>query len=292
MADKAELIRQSSTLRAEISRLKRELRSVGSSRKQFYLKYEKFWEEFNPLIEKIKDIRSMRDDHTVSVKSLKTRRQSANTAAKDAMDELKKLQSEKHAKSRDLGISKPAPRVAEEIDRLEFKIETEVIPFEQEKRLNKLIKEKKTELERAKELTGVYQKLRKSSQTLNASKSVSGDAHRELRLHASVSQKLHEDMMVQVKKADELKARIRPVEKERRDLAKKSDSLKTELKEKTTLLVTVDKQLDEARAEDGQKRKLAEERAIAEKEAELTEKIKSGKKLTTDDLRMLQKDSP
>ena len=174
MADKAELIRQSSALRAEISRLKREFRLVDSSKKQLYLKYEKFWEEFNPLIEKIKDIRSRRDDHTVSVKSLKTRRQSANTAAKDAMDELKKLQSEKHAKSRDLGISKPAPRVAEEIDRLEFKIETEVIPFEQEKKLNKLIKEKKAELEKAKELTGVYQKLRKSSQTLHTSKSVSG----------------------------------------------------------------------------------------------------------------------
>ena len=290
MADKAELIRQSSALRAEISRLKREFRSVGSSKKQLYLKYEKFWEEFNPLIEKIRNLRSKRDDHTISVKSLKSRRQSANVAAKDAMDDLRKLQSEKHRKSKDLGISKPAPKVAEEIDRLEFKIETEIIPFEHERKLSKLIKEKKTELEKAKELTGVYQKLRKSSQTLHASKSVSGDAHRELQLHASVSQKLHEDMIVYVKKADELKARIRPVEKERRELAKKSDSLKTELKEKTALLVTVDKQLDEAKTEAVQKRKLEEERAIAEKEAELTEKIKSGKKLTTDDLRMLQKD--
>ena len=290
MADKAELLRHSSTLRAEISQLKREFHSVNSSRKKTYLAYEKFWQEFNPLIEKIKDIRGRRDGHTVSVKNLKSTRQSANAAAKDAMDDLKKLQSEKHRKSKDLGISKPAPKVAEEIDRLEFKIETEAIPFEREQKLNKLIKEKKVELDTAKQLTDVYQKLRKSSQALHASKTASGNAHRELQLHASVSQKLHEDMIAQIKKAEELKARIRPVEKERRDLAKKSDSLKSELKEKTARLAAIDSELDTLKAEEVRKRKLEEERAIAEKEAELAEKIKSGKKLTTDDLRMLHKD--
>ena len=290
MAGREKLLREGSALRTEISQLKRSLNSANSSRKKTYLAYEKFWQEFNPLIEKIKILRSRRDEHTVSVKNLKSRRQSANAAAKGTMDELKKLQSEKHKKSKDLGVSRPAPKVAEEIDRLEFKIETEAIPFERERKLNKLIKEKKAELDRAKELTGVYEKLRKSSRELYVSKAVSGNAHKELQLHASVSQKLHEGMMEHVKKADELKAGIRPVEKEGRELSKKSGSLKSELREKTARLAAIDRELDSLKAEAAQKRKLEEERVIAEKETELTEKIKSGKKLTTDDLRMLHKD--
>jgi len=136
--------------------------------------------------------------------------------------------------------------------------------------------------------------LLKSSETLpnnyTIQKSKSDNAHQELQLHASVSQKLHEEMLSQANKADEIKAKLKPIEQELSGMKKNYSQLKSQLQQKLSDLVSVSKELNKIKAEEEKQRKIEQDKAIAATEKELTDKIKSGKKLTRDDLIMLQRD--
>jgi len=150
MADKPELLKRNYALKSEISRLKRDLSSLNSSKRQLYQQRDKIWETFSPILEKIRDLKGKRDEHTANVKQLKNKRESESTVVKSTLDDVRKFRAEKAKKSKELGVNKTASLVASEIDRLEFKMETEAIPFERERELNKIIKEKKIELEKIK----------------------------------------------------------------------------------------------------------------------------------------------
>jgi len=288
MPDKNELLRKSDALKSEISKLKRELSSISSKKRELYAKYDELKGPFHAVIGKIKEFRHRRDVHTAFVKELKTKRKAATSEAKIVTAYLEKLRSEKEKKSKTLGVRRPAFSVASEIEKLEYKIETGAIPFEEEKRLTKVIKEKKEELKKAEQLSDVIGKLKASSKKLNVSQSKSNESHRELQLHASVSQKLHEEMLSHVKKADEIKAKVKPIEKELSDIRENYSELKSQLQQKLSDLLIVSKELDKIKAEEEKQHRAEKEKIIAAKEKELTDKIKSGKKITRDDLIMLQ----
>ncbi|MBI2664850.1 hypothetical protein HYX10_05945 [Candidatus Woesearchaeota archaeon] len=289
MSDKAELLRYAGKLRSEISKLRHEIGSVSFSRRSLYTKLDELKKPFYSLIDKIRELRSKRDEHTSAVRALKGEREAASSEAKAAVTDLHKFAEEKDKMSRKLGVRKSASSLAEEINRLEFRIETGAIPFEEEKRLTKIIKEKKAELKKAEQLSDVVRHLKSSSHKLLISKSESDQAHQQLRLHASVSQKLHSEMLAHAKKADELKQQIKPVEAELTALKQKNSELKKQLDQKAAELNSLQAELDRINAEEERLRKLEEQKQLEAKEQELTEKIRSGKKLTMDDLIKLQK---
>ncbi len=288
MAGKQELLGRLGSLKSEISALKRELGSISARKNGIYSKLEALRKEFRPLIESIKALKTRRDEHTASVKSLKTEREAASSVVKKTAEELKKVRQEKEKKSKELGIRKTAQSIAAEIERLEFTIETGALPFSKEQKLNKVIKEKKAELKNAQQLKVSIDQLRQYSEQLNSSKTASDSAHKELRLHASVSQKLHEEMLAHARKADEVKARITLLDKELEELKAMQSELKPQLDRKLKELADSSKDLDSLKAEEELQRKIEEEKILAEREKQLTEKIKSGKKLTNDDLMMLR----
>ena len=289
MADKKDLLSKSYALESDISRLKRELCALTSKKRSLYGQLDVLRVVFRPVINKIKELKSKRDEHTASVKELKTKRQAASSVAKTAISDLKQLRTEKDKKSQKLGVRRPAAAIISEIKKLDFKIETEVIPFEKEQRLTKIIKEKKVELEKAKQLIGVMSKLKSSSHKLESSKSRSDEAHQELQLHASVSQKLHEDMLSHAKTADHIKAKMKPLFREKSEITQKYSALKTELDKKLAELDSVSEALGKIKADEDRQKQLVEEKRIQATEKELTDKMKSGKKLTMDDLIKLKK---
>lgn len=97
-------------------------------------------------------------------------------------------------------------------------------------------------------------------------------------------------MLSQANKADEIKAKLKPIEQELSGMKKNYSQLKSQLQQKLSDLVSVSKELNKIKAEEEKQRKIEQDKAIAATEKELTDKIKSGKKLTRDDLIMLQRD--
>jgi len=112
----------------------------------------------------------------------------------------------------------------------------------------------------------VVKKLRESAQKLYHSRTASDAAHRELQLHASVSQKLHEEMIDFSKKANVIKTKLRPIELERRQIIQKSNGMTKQLREKISELGAVTTDLDKIKVEEEKQRKIREEEDIAKKE--------------------------
>lgn len=289
MAGKQELLGRLGSLKSEISSLKRELGSISARKKEIYLQLGSMKAEFRSLIASVKELKAKRDEHTASVKSLKSEREAASFVVKKSSEELRKARQEKEKKSKELGIRRTPSAIASEIEKLEFRIETSALPFSKELKLNKVIKEKKAELKTAEQLKNSLEKLREYSGQMHSSKTASDAAHTELRLHASVSQKLHEEMIADARKADEIKAKGKPLEAELDALKAKYSERKLQLEKSLKELAEASKSLDAMKAEEEKQRKIEEEKIIAERENKLTEKIKSGKKLTNEDLMMLRK---
>ncbi len=289
MTGKQELLGRLGTLKSGISMLKRELSSISARKKELYSQLGLTKAEFRSLIASVKELKAKRDEHTASVKLLKSEREAASSVVKKSAEELRKARQEKEKKSKEFGIRRTPSAIAAEIEKLEFRIETGALPFNQELKLNKIIKEKKAELKTAEQLKNSLEKLREYSGQLHSSKTASDAAHTELRLHASVSQKLHEEMIANAKKADEIKTKAKPLEAELEALKAKYSETKSKLEKSLKELAEASKALEAIKAEEEKQRKIEEEKIIAERENQLTQKIKSGKKLTNEDLMMLRK---
>ncbi len=288
MANFQELLKQNQTLRSEITQLKRELGDYIARKRELFAKLDLLRKGFRESIGKIKLLKSKRDEHTASVKQLKETRNAASATVKKLSTEIKNLRDQRENTFKKLGSTRLPSSIADEINRMEYRIETNVLPFGQEQKLMKIIKEKKAELKRSEQLTGVVQKLKDSSKQLSPARSTSEEAHQELQLHASVSQKLHEEMLVHSRKADELKKQMQPIDVELKELSQKFGAAKKILQEKIAQLDSIQSELSKIKTEEAAAKKQEIEKQIQEKEKELTEKMKSGKKLTNKDLLMFR----
>ncbi len=289
MAGKSEVLQKVQRIRSEVSKLKSELSSLSREKAALYSERSGLMGAFMPVVQRIRGSRQGRDKHTGSVKELKSARSSAAAGVKDVASQLSALRAEKLRLVKKLGVTRPASAIEREIKRLEYSIETSAMPFDREQRLMKVIKEMKAELAKAGQLTGINSKIRELSASFDELKSVSDKSHAALQLHASVSQKLHEEMLSYSGKAAEIRAKLKPVDGRISDVAKKYSESKSLLLQKISELDALEKELAIMKAEEERQRKLEEERILEARENELTEKIKSGRKLTRDDLIKLQK---
>ncbi len=277
---------------AKDSRLARELKSMlsalGSTRSSLIRQLREISPKFRSVILKVRELRAERDKHTALVRELKAKREEANKSLKGISDELgKAAEAEREAISRlshgkgGAARKKSASQLVAEMAALELKIETEVIPFEKEKQLMKIINEKKRQLESVKQFSEASKSHREMFAKFSEIRRQSNAFHRELQQHAAESQNLHEEMLKLIPQLKELRQRkkllLGQLEKAKDDYATANSSLAQTLHE----LSGVKEKIDTIAAE----RRKSE---IEQKEAQLTEKLKSGKKLTAKDLIMLQ----
>ncbi|MBI2581378.1 hypothetical protein HYV85_06285 [Candidatus Woesearchaeota archaeon] len=283
-----------SAVLAKDSRLARELKSrisaLGSSRDSCIRQLREINPKFKSTIIKVRELREARDKETAIVRELKAKRQEANESLKLISAELKKaVEAEEEAAEelahRSHGKTVPKKKsvgqLISEIASIELKIETEVIPFEKEKQLMKVINEKKRQLESVKQFSEASKSHRELFAKFSDIRRQSNAFHKELQQHAAESQRLHEEMVKLIPQLRELRQRkkllVEQLEKAKEDYAAANSSLGQTLHE----LSDVKERLDAMAAA---RKKEAEEK----KEQELTEKLKSGKKLTAKDLIMLQ----
>ena len=277
---------------AKDSRLARELKSrlsaLGSSRSSLIRQLREISPKFKSTIIKVRELREARDKETAIVRELKAKRQEANESLKLISAELKKaVEAEKEA-AEELAHGKKVPQkrksvgqLISEIASIELKIETEVIPFEKEKQLMKVINEKKRQLESVKQFSEASKSHRELFAKFSDIRRQSNAFHKELQQHAAESQKLHEEMVKLIPQLKELRQRkkslLEQLDKVKGEYASANSSLGQTLHE----LSEVKERIDTAAAE---KRKSE----IEQKEAQLTETLKSGKKLSARYLLMLR----
>ncbi|MBI2145013.1 hypothetical protein HYU18_01685 [Candidatus Woesearchaeota archaeon] len=234
---------------------------------------------------KVSELRAARDVETAKVKELKLKRQQANDAVREIGPEVKGALDAKEDALGTLSKShtpkKSAGQLYSEMEALEMRIITEAMPFSKEQELMKVIKEKRKQLEAVKAFSEAAKSHRDLFAKFSDLRRQSYASHAELQKHAAESQKFHEEMISAVNKLKDLRERKKSLVAELQKMKADYSEVDTSLKGTLHNLSEVREKLDAASAA---KRKEEAE----QKEALLTEKLKSGKKLTAKDLIMLQ----
>lgn|SRR3989338_1178828 len=284
----AELLREFSEDKKLVRSLQSRLSSLGGSQAAAVRELREVSSRLSSSFRRVKELKVGRDSETAVVRELKAKREEANSSLKEISAQLRiaaaaekeatsKLSHGKNARARK---SSPSQLVSE-IAALELTIETEVIPFEKEKQLMKVIKEKKKRLDSVKLFSEASKSHRELFRKFSGIRMQSNTFHRELQQRAAESQKLHQEMIKIIPHLKELRERRKALLEQLGSANAEYSAADSSLKDKLHELTSLKEKLDTAAAE----KKQAE---IERKESQLTEKLKSGKKLTTKDLMMLR----
>ena len=276
-------------LKQEITELRTRLNQVNEEKETWFAKKETARSEIARLIGEIRELKRERDNLTNFVKESKKTREQLNSGIRDKITNIKAAKQERDSLKSSIKIFRRPEEIERNINALEFKIETQVVSFDEEQKLMKVIKQMKAELIAAKKSSGAYEKVGSLSREIDKEKVDADSLHAKIQESAAESQKKHELLIELSKKVDALRVEEEEAYKKFMELKNQFTEINGELKNRLVAIGESKDEMDELRVQSRKDRKQRENRLIEEKERQVSEKIKTGKKLTTDDLLVFQK---
>ncbi len=275
-------------LTTQIQEIKLKLSSLHQEKEKWFAKRAQIGSQIASLIRDVKEKRVKRDELTQKVQQEKEERRNYSKEIRDRISEVKKLREQRTRLQKRLGIKSAPKQLKSDINRLEFKLETEPMPYKEEQRLTKLLKDKRAEYEKIRELDELTRKIKRLSKLIDKLKEESDVVHKTLKEQADVSQDFHEEVVGTSKAIDELKKQEDEAFKkfsEYKDLyAAKRAELQNLIDEANKIRDSLGIAREEADRQE--KRKI---KAIAKKKAaEVEQKVKKGGKITTEDILAFQ----
>ncbi len=284
-----ELVAELGKNREEIFKLRSTLNEIDKEKESWFKKKEELSSKIKEAIQKIKSSKAERDSLTKEVKDLKPKRDSINNEIKIKLRDLSKIKKEKAELVKSLGIKEPPYKIKQQMEKLEFKIETETVSFEKEKELMKNIKHLKKLYDDSSDILATNKKIRELSDLIKKLGKEANEIHKLVQEKAKKSQVLHEEILKLSDEIDKTDVEEEDAFKKFSELKKQFNELNSQLKEKLKLMNDVKSQLDKMHLERQEKRKQEEESFLKTKEEEVEQKIRRGEKLTTEDLLVFQK---
>lgn len=287
--ERKELNKKLKDFRDEVADIREDLNLLNEEKEKWFKKRNDISNKIKVSIKELKFAKGERDNLTKQVKDSKQRRGELNEDIKKKIEDIKKLNSEKNDIAKKYKIEGDPSKIKEEIERLEFILETNVMSFDKEKALMKQIKDKKKQYEKVKVLTDVFDRIHKLSQEIERMREKADKSHKKTQERAGKSQEKHEEMIHASKELNELRKQELDSFKIFNQLKKQFYLVNDYLKQKLIELNSIKEKLDEAELTDIERKKIKITKELKEKEREVEEKIKSKKKLTTEDLLIFQK---
>lgn len=286
--EKQEITKQIKDIRTDVTALRNNLNQINDEKEGWFKKKEDISKQIADIINMVKSSKKERNDFTSKVKDSKKERENLNDLIKDKIEEIKKLQKEKAEIAKKYNITKDPTSIKKEIERLEMKIETEAISFDKEREYMKIINDLSKECKESGAILDVTTKINKLSKEIDDLKRTAKKSHHEIQNNAKISQEKHEEMIVHSKEIDDLKVKEEEAFKKFLEYKKQFSEVNSQLKEKLVELNGLNKQSTRNKEDSMLEKKKSDSKKLKSKEEEVEEKVKNRKKLTTEDLLVLQ----
>jgi uncharacterized coiled-coil DUF342 family protein len=289
MASQQELVEQLNNFKIEVSKLKNSLNELDREKELWFRKKDEFSAKIRASIQKIKDSKSKRDSLTQEVKGLKPKRDGINKEIAEKSKILDDLKKEKSNIIASLHIKESPSKIKQQIEKLEFKIETDTVSFEKEKELMKRIKELKKQYNNSSGVIELNKKINAAFDNLKKMRKDANELHRAIQEQARQSQALHEEILKNSAEIDRMKSDEEDAFKKFSEFKKQFTGANSQLKEKLKEMNYIKSHLDKIHFDKKERRRQQEESFLRSKEDAVNEKIKKRQKLTTEDLLVFQK---
>jgi len=282
------LMNELNSLKSEVRDLRIKLNTLDRKKEDIFKDKRKVGSDIYSRIKNAQDNKHKRDSLTGVVKNTKLSKEEMESRVGELDADITKLKEEKRKMLEKLGVGDPM-MLKRNIKALEFKIETEGLTFEKEKEMMKVLSKMKKQYDGSKSVNDItkqldikFREIRELRQQLDMTKKI-------VQYSAKESQKHHVELIESSKEIDELK-------KKEVDFEEKIGAIKAEMHGITEELDKRNLKMDELRKvlhennvqlkEDVDK---ANQEILRHKDEEVKEKLKTGKKLTTEDLLILQR---
>lgn len=286
--ERKELNSKLKDLRDGVANLKEDLNQLNFEKENWFKKLTDVSNKIKISIKEFKSAKGERNNLTKQVHDSKLRRQELNDEVKQKIDVIKKLNSEKQDIAKKFKIEGDPSQIKEEIERLEYSLETNVISFEKEKAIMKQIKEKKKQYEKVKVLTDVFDKMHTLSQDIEKLRDKADKSHKKTQERAGQSQEKHEELISLSKDLNDLRRQENEFLKNFNNAKKQFYLVNDYLKQSLIELNKIKEKVDEAEKTEFQKKTELTAKNIEEKGKEIEKKLKTGQKLTTEDFLIFQ----
>ncbi len=271
----------------EVNSLKENLSKTSEEKEQFYQQKENLRRELIDSILRLKDTKKEIDNSEKSQEEFRKKRDLFNKKFKDLIQESKRISKQKKEIIDKYDILDPN-KIRQAIKDLELKIETEGFSFDKEKKIMDQIKNFKRKLSEAKIVEEILNKFDYLKKEIDLSKKEGDLFHQKFLEQINIKKQKYNDMQEFSIKTNELRRKFEDEKKNYNIKREEYGKLKNELNKK---LGELDKIYMLIQVHKNQLRRIKlekEEKILQEKFNQVEEKIKSGKKLTTEDLIVLQ----
>jgi uncharacterized coiled-coil DUF342 family protein len=239
--------------------------------------------KFRDLRADIIKLRDERDELNSKVKEFKLRRTELKSKIAQKIDEAKKL----HPKLAALNTKRPdEPMLSlkEQIEEIDWKIQTSSLQQEEEKQLVNRVRELETQL-------NIYRKLDKLKQEnlaiqahIDSLKTGEKNLHEKLAANAEKSQELHKKMIEKIEESKKVKMEADNMHKAFLETMKNAKGIADQM----TVVSIQKRELTGSAREEARKEKAATVTALRKKlEGEAREKLRRGEKLTLEEFQLL-----
>ncbi|VVB81306.1 Chromosome partition protein Smc [uncultured archaeon] len=286
--EKQQIKVQIDALQKDIKELKSTLNQIDEQKEKVFADRKTLGRQIATSIKEIKQLRHERDSLTAEVKTAKEERAKLAAVIKEKIDAFKKIHGEKKQAEPKNGVRESPGKLRQEIERMEYKIETEGLSFDKEQKLMKIINAMKKRLKEAEALSGAYGEARELSREIDKLKNAADEFHAKIQEKAKVSQEKHEKLMEISKKVDEWKKQEeemnKQIEAKKKEIDEKCPPLDEKIKQYSELKLKIGEEVKEEKLRTVEQKK----KKLSELQQEVQEKLRKGEKLTTQDLLIMQ----
>jgi len=282
------LLTELNTVRSEVRDLRNKFNNLDRKKEELYREKRKISSDIHSRIRVAKDSKDKRNNLTEAVKTTKHSKEELEAKLKVLDEEIKNMKEEKTKTLQRIGVSDPM-MLKKEIKKLEFKIETEGVTFEKEKELMKVLSKMKKQYESSKAIIDIEHKLSSKFRELRDLSEMMDMTKKIVQVSAKESQKHHVDLIESSKEIDELKKKEDTFESEAAKYKEEMAVVNDELNVKMNRMDELRKVLGENNVKLKEDVEKSNHEILKQKDHDVQEKIKSGKKLTTEDLLILQR---
>ena len=167
------------TLKEDIDSFKAQLKEINTDKEEWFKKKEELKKEMHVLIDKIKELQKQHD--TAKVDQLKKERDKYNAEVKRLIEGISELKKEKLSFLKKHGLHEDPERIKKNIERIEEKIETEVLSIDKERKLMDQIKRMKKDYDALGDVKLLTEKIDSISKQIEENKKKANEYHEELK---------------------------------------------------------------------------------------------------------------
>ncbi len=290
---KEDLIKRFNELKQEIRILNEQLKRASEEKEVWYKKKKDLRDQIELLIKEANEIKLKKNKTFGEVKQFKDQRDKYNKEVQDLISQIRDITQKKEDAHKKYGAIDSA-RIKNKIDELERKIETEALSFKKEQKLMKEINKLKNSYTISTEIEKLVNEMHLVSKAITESKNKANEFHKKLQEFSKEGRDDYTKLMGVSKKINLL-----DLEQEvafhnfilfKREVFAINEKLKSLLVESSKLQKKLnDSNITKEQAPESISTFENKNQRISEQIKQVEEKIRSGEKLTNDDIMIFQK---